>query len=385
MRIWYLSGSLVPSRTANSVHVMKMCSALARMGHHVALYAWGPAADGDWARYGVRPEFGIRKVPVGRRLPGSGLVRYAAALASDLRRGPRPDLLYARNLPALAASAWSGVPMVLEVHNPLDGRVRRGLFRFVVGRRSFAGLVAISRALADEYLRTFPGLAGRIVVAHDAADPLAPPERGAAGEPLGPEGRLQVGYVGSLHPGKGMEMIAALAEAGTNADFHVVGGSEAQIAEWTARLNAAGRRGGRVVLHGFVPHGELARYFDRCDVFLAPYGRSVRGVGGGKDLVRWMSPLKLFEYMAAGRPIVCSDLPVLREILEDGRNALLVPPGDARAWAAAIERLRGDPLLRRKLGDNARADFLAHHTWSRRAAGILDALGPGASPAGRRG
>jgi glycosyltransferase involved in cell wall biosynthesis len=85
----------------------------------------------------------------------------------------------------------------------------------------------------------------------------------------------------------------------------------------------------------------------------------------------YTSPLKLFEYMAAERPIIASDLPALREIIANEETALLVPPDDASALAAAVERLRADPALARRLAANARSAVGAH-TWERRAARILD-------------
>jgi glycosyltransferase involved in cell wall biosynthesis len=79
----------------------------------------------------------------------------------------------------------------------------------------------------------------------------------------------------------------------------------------------------------------------------------------------------MFEYMAAGKPIVSSDLPVLREVLEDERNSLLVPPLDLAGWARAIRRLEADPGLRDRLGSTARADQIARYTWDQRAASVL--------------
>ncbi len=86
------------------------------------------------------------------------------------------------------------------------------------------------------------------------------------------------------------------------------------------------------------------------DVLIAPYQEKVCVHGGGGDVATWMSPLKIFEYMAAGRPIVASDLPVLREILEDGRNALLVSPGDVDAWCIALNKLRNHPDIAQSMG-----------------------------------
>jgi glycosyltransferase involved in cell wall biosynthesis len=87
-----------------------------------------------------------------------------------------------------------------------------------------------------------------------------------------------------------------------------------------------------------------------------------------------MSPLKLFEYMAAGRPIVCSDLPVLREILQHERTALLCDPDDAASWAGALARLHDEPTLRRTLAEAARAQFELHFTWKARADRVLGGL-----------
>ena len=89
-----------------------------------------------------------------------------------------------------------------------------------------------------------------------------------------------------------------------------------------------------------------------------------------------MSPLKVFEYMAAGKPILASDIPALREILRDGETALLLPPGEPEAWAAAARALLRDPGRAAALGARARAAFLAEYTWDARAARILAHLPP---------
>ncbi len=83
----------------------------------------------------------------------------------------------------------------------------------------------------------------------------------------------------------------------------------------------------------------------------------------------------MFEYMAAGRAIVSGDLPVLREVLDDRRNALLCPGGDLAAWTVALRTLAADPALRHRLGSAARADMLGHYSWDARARAVIDGLG----------
>ena len=101
------------------------------------------------------------------------------------------------------------------------------------------------------------------------------------------------------------------------------------------------------------------------DILLAPYQRSV-------PTVNWMSPLKVFEYMAAGRAIVASDLPVLHEVLTNGRNALLVSPEDESAWIRALLSL-SDEVSRHRLARQARRDVEAGYTWNLRVQNVLPA------------
>jgi glycosyltransferase involved in cell wall biosynthesis len=120
-----------------------------------------------------------------------------------------------------------------------------------------------------------------------------------------------------------------------------------------------------------VEPGQVERYRKAMDVLLVPYQKSVL-IQGRLDTAQWMSPLKVFEYMASRRPMVISDLPVLREVVNE-RNAIIVPPDDMDQWRQALVRLR-DPALRQRVADAAYADFVAHHTWHQRAQSVLRGL-----------
>ena len=108
---------------------------------------------------------------------------------------------------------------------------------------------------------------------------------------------------------------------------------------------------------------------------LAPYLDEVHGFdGAASNLANWMSPLKLFEYMAAGKPIICTDLPVLGEIVEDEKTALLCAANDLDCWAAAVTRLRDDKALRQRLGDAAVAEYRDRYSWQTRASRIFSGI-----------
>jgi glycosyltransferase involved in cell wall biosynthesis len=117
----------------------------------------------------------------------------------------------------------------------------------------------------------------------------------------------------------------------------------------------------------FVPHRQVPQWYGRTDLVLLPYQSKPAHVAS-------ICPIKLFEAMAAGRPILVSDMPTIREWIEHETNGLLVDPDDPQAWRAAIERLRGDRELAATLARNARA-AAPRYTWLQRARGIADAVG----------
>jgi len=204
-----------------------------------------------------------------------------------------------------------------------------------------------------------------VIVAHDAAD--APGQLGPA--PARGE-RPRIGYVGNLYPGRGIELVVELAQRLPECDVEVIGGTEGDLALWRSKSPASN-------LHfvGFVPPASLRERYRTFDVLVMPHSRTgVRGATGTADISRWTSPMKMFEYMASGVPIVASDLPVLGEILTHERNALIAPSGDLPAWQAAVRRLLSDRTLATTVAGQAYADLVEHHTWDARVRGIFDQL-----------
>jgi glycosyltransferase involved in cell wall biosynthesis len=123
----------------------------------------------------------------------------------------------------------------------------------------------------------------------------------------------------------------------------------------------------RVELRGHVPYDRVPHALAAASVALLPLP--------DEPVARlFTSPLKLFDYMAAGVPIVASDLPALREIIRHEENGLLARAGDAEAFAAAVRRLLADPELAARLGRQARAD-VEGYSWDARAAALLDCIG----------
>ena len=379
-RIVLIAPSYLPSRRANSFQVMKTAAALAELGHEVLVLA--PLPDGShthdpdistrWSdlaeHYGIRTAFEVEWLSSGSTWRGYDFGWKAAAWAID----QEADLVLARHPQAAAAASLRGIPSVLEIHDYPHGTAGPWLLRLFLSGRGARRLVAVSRALLGDLARDFrippPPFA---IVSPDGVDLeryTELPSPSAARAALGFPERFTAGYTGHLYPGRGVETILALASRLPEVQFLIVGGREADL----ERVRAAAAGLDNVNLTGFIPNAYLPNYQAACDVLLMPYGEKIAASSGG-DIARYLSPMKLFEYLASGRAVVSSDLPVLREVLDD-RIAVLLPPGDVGAWAAALETLIADPDRRRVLGEAARAEA-AGYSWQSRARGILAGLG----------
>ena len=369
MRIAYLHGATIPSRAASTVQVMKMCEAFASLGHDVLLLSPDKpdvesGVDDIHAHYGVKPVFRMSRaswVP----LPGRQYL-CAVDMVAQLRRF-KADIVFSRFATAGLFAAWCGARVIHELHRPLkhsapgEARIIRTLLR----SRRLVSAVTISQALRREYEKDLPQLKGRTIVAHDGADV------GGEYAPRGPQpdnGPLRVGYIGSLYPGRGVELIIGLARECPFAEFHIVGGTGDEIAHFRSDLGGLTN----ISFHGFRPHPVALRLLADFDVVLAPYGSKVGVYGAPEtDTSPYMSPLKLFEYMAAGKAIICSDHEVLQEVVRNEETALICERGNVAQWSVALTRLWKEPELRRALGARAREVCVQQYSWRSRAERVL--------------
>lgn len=270
----------------------------------------------------------------------------------------RPELrdaaVYVRAPELSLALAAAGIVHHFEVHQVVALQEAGWLERIAANHRAglIDRLVPISRAAAERLAaagavreRMHVSPSGVALEQYQALPPPAP-------DPAQPPRAV---YVGRISRTRGLDILSALAREG-----HI-------------RLTLVGEQqdvaltGANVRVLPFLPPREVPGLYADADCVLLPYQADLPHADA-------ISPLKLFEAMAAGRPIVASDLPPIREVLADGSCGVLVPPADLGAWRDAVQRLRQDPAAARALGENARrraADF----SWRRRAENIAAAIG----------
>lgn len=375
MKLAVISPSQVPSGTANSIQAMKVAQALAQIGHTIHL--WLPGAEPTrWPtlaeQYGLLTPFEVTWLKASPWLKRYDFSLNAVRAAQDWGA----EAIYTW-LPQVAlVSLNRSLPTLLEVHDRPTGKLGKWLWRQIGRHKGQKRLLFITRALRRVLESQFDVRVreDEAVIAPDGVDleryaslPTSAEARAQLGLPAG----LTAMYTGHLYAGRGMEILLHLAQTNPAINFLWVGGRTGDVEAWRAKVQALGVK--NIHLTGFVPNQHIPLYQAAGDILLMPYERSV-SVSGGGNTAEICSPMKMFEYLACGRAILSSDLPVLREVLNES-NAALVQPEDLRGWQAALARLAGDEALRGRLGVQARADA-GQYAWQARARRCLEGITP---------
>lgn len=366
MKIACIATSKIPSSTANSIQVMKTCSALAELGHEVCLWVPG-SAQNDWetlsAYYGLETPFEVCGVPAVQFLR-----RYDfALLAAFQARSWRADIVYTWLLQSAMQALRQKIPAILELHDRPMGRFGPGLFRQFMAAKGKKRVLVITHALQDilekEHSLTFrPGEIGIAPNGVDLAryDNLPSPQD--ARKQLGFPERITALFSGHLYAGRGIGLMAKMAESLKDIQFIWVGGRPEDVEYWKDRL--AQQRIKNVILTGFIENKQLPCYLAAGDILLMPYERVITGSSGGNSAAV-CSPMKMFEYLAAGRAIVSSDLPVIHEVLNES-NAAFCPPEEVACWIETVRGLADDSNKRSRLAVAAKK-ISGDYSWKSRA------------------
>jgi glycosyltransferase involved in cell wall biosynthesis len=368
IRLTYITTAAFPAPKASSVQVVQMCAAFAAAGALVKLVGQRSTSTTDvFEYYGLSPafKFETRALP---RWPRAHDILQAQAVLAE----PGADwICYSRirDLTAPTLALMRGAKAGVEVHGPPLTLREKVLLKWIA-RHPRGRLIAISEPLRDFYQRDL-GLP--TFVAPDAVDvsrfePQMTREEARAH--LGLNEGPWVVYVGGLYEGRGLDQLFHAVSA-LPAKVLIVGGrSQEEIELWRERARSAGAT--RVRFEGYQPPPRVPLYLSAADVLVMPYGKRVLSATG-EDITHWTSPLKLFEYLAAGRPILATALPALFPPLVPDHNALVAPVEDVAGLRAALERVLNDPQLAMRLATAARQTAQSH-TWVERARRILECL-----------
>jgi glycosyltransferase involved in cell wall biosynthesis len=367
MRIAYVCtdpGIPVYGSKGASIHAQSVIQVLLERGHEVHLVT--PRVGGE-APSAVTVHQ-ILAVGKGDKAEREVRGRLSDAQVATVLEAVDPDLVYERySLWGRTATAWAkehGVPSVLEVNAPLvdehaafRGLVDRGEAEAVAqaALRAASVVVCVSEGV-QEWARRISGRTSEVHVLPNGVDttrihPSSDPVRPAGAD------RFTVGFVGTLKGWHGLETLLPAFGQLYLADpsWHLLLVGDGPMREVIEQLAAQLGVQDGVELVGAVPADQVVGQLHRMDVACAPYPPSEQS---------YFSPLKLYEYLAAGLPVVASAIGQVPQALREGALGRLVAPGDEAALADALRAARTDVEWRARMRDEARSAAVTEHTWA---------------------
>ncbi len=384
-KIIYIVNAKIPTAKAHGYQITKMCEEFARQGVDVdpvrgregsqrasasnGVELWLPdkkeARGGDvFKEYSLINNFAIKKLPTvefaGYWAQLISFYFFAILRAVFLNR---KTIIYSRDL-APSLLSFLGFRVVFECHRvPERGR---NLFLFM--SRRLHRIVAVTSGIADVFLKGGVDASG-ISVVPDAFDPktfdINISKEEARKKLKLPQDKKILMYCGAFRTmsmGKGIEeILGALKMFDESVVFVAVGGTTEDIIYYQSKADGM-ELSGRVIFLPRVGREEVAFYERAADVLLMPFPYT-------RHYAYYMSPLKMFEYMASGRPIVTTDLPAIRDVLSE-KSAVLVQPDDVNALYRGVKTVLDDEPMAERIAQKAKTDVV-QYTWSNRARKII--------------
>lgn len=373
MRLLYITNARMPTEKAHGWQIVKMCQAFANTGANIELFVprrRNIIKQDAFNYYGINKNFKIRYLPCLDLVTYGRLgfyIQVATFTLSGLFIGPfkKSDVIYSRDEVLSFVMSIFRKNVYYEMHDyPRSHRwLYRGLFRRV------EKIVSTNQIKKDRLIKEFGVPEEKVAVQPNGID-LSAFENDQTSEVREslqlPADRKIISYVGkykTFGQGKGVqEMIGAFSKLQNSAFLLLVGINQDEEAEVESLLQESSVSRGtyRIVPH--VSHAEIPAYLQASDALIMNYPNT-------EHYSQFMSPIKMFEYMASGTPIVATDLPSVREILNEN-NAVLVEPDNSQALAEGISRALNDEAFAQKIAAQARED-VKKYDWNKRAQALL--------------
>ena len=373
MKIAAITTSRIPSYTANSIQVMKVCQALKQLDNEVKL--WVPKfKTATWPElednYGISTQYEMEWLDFQKNLKQYDFCW--KSVRSSIQWGV--DVVYTWALQAATISAIRKKTTVMEFHDYPMGTLGPFWFRIFIRAPGKKILLTTTRALANGIQERFQlRIPEEILqIAPNGTDIeryKALPSSSEARRQLGIADRFTIMYTGHFYPGRGMELMFGIAQALPQFQFLWVGGQDKDIEPWKKRLQEQAIQ--NVIITGFINNARLPLYQAAGDILLMPYQREIAGSSGG-NIVNVINPMKMFDYLATRRAILASDIQIFHEVLNE-QNAVFCPPDDLNAWIKTVLDLANNKSRRNQLAKQAGKDAESF-TWKNRASQTLAKL-----------
>jgi glycosyltransferase involved in cell wall biosynthesis len=378
MKLLYIHDTPLNSYKANVIQVLYMCRAFAKLGTEVVLAV--PDAGNDSVhvsdlierKIGRETNFAVKSY---RKISFFGKLSMVGGYpgVGQLLRTETPDYCFVRNPILINATIKQGIPTIFESHDAIihDNYVWNLFWMHNLvkncRRANLVKFIAISQRLGEEWIaRGVPR--DKVIILHDGVEAdnfQTVPNVQKLREQLGfPVNKKIVAYIGSLYANRGIERILLLAKSFPQVLFVVIGGPKERALHY--KRQAVDQQIDNILFLGPVLHAQVKNYLSTADVLLMVWSNKVR-------TINYCSPLKMFEYMAAGRIIVGQAFPTIQEVLKNGEHAYLADPESFDELREKM-RLALSQTYPNVMAQKAHELVMNRYTWGARVKAIMMCL-----------
>ena len=330
MKICYISNSASPSKNASSLQTAKMCEYISKSGHEVKLILPDTGIKKNFFKfYNIRNKFEVLRLRSFKKFP-VGIFYYLYSFSAIFNSKPKEQNLYiTRNFFTSLILSILKKKHILEIHDDIliEGRIVQFLIRYIkiLNLRPIVKIITTTNTLKKKYL-SYGVKKNKIYTLHNASS-LSTKFYISKKKKF-----LRIGYFGSVFKSRGTEMIIKLSILDKKNKYFIYGGSDKDVKNIQKSV-----KNKNIYVHSYLPYSKVGKALKKIDVCILPYTSKITVSGNVGDISKFTSPLKVFDFMKMGKLIISSNLSVLREILIDKKNCILIKKfDDEKQWMTTI-------------------------------------------------
>ena len=375
MLVYYITGSQIPSINANTIQVLSMCSAVSNQVKNVKFFFYSKISNLNKIKikniYDIELKANVNLcyLKLNKFFELFIFIYSFFNFAKDTLINKKPQVIICRNIYAAYFFSFFIKKIVYETHTVEKIKIRSYLQKKILLKDKML-CVVITNALKEKIKNKYKKILANIIVLPDCSiDNFNLLKKNKNKKKLKKNKNKIISYFGHLYKGRGIEQIINISKILTQYDFYIIGGDSKNLNFFRNKvLNK------NVFFLGYQNFSDIKFLIDKSDILLCPYQKNVFLKDQKTSTVSIMSPLKIFEYMSSNKPIISSNLNVLKEILKNNINCIMVNPVNLIEWKNAILKIFKDQKFSNQISLNAYNNFKSNYTWDKRVKKILNNL-----------
>lgn len=364
MKIFYLSNNSFPGSIASSLQTVKMCEAFSCLKHQVTLVCPGASKlkESIFNYYNVKNRFNIRVLNKYKKFP-LGAKYYFFSVSSILSSlKDKPDIFITRNFFTSFLLVILNKKHILELHHSME--IESRIVQFITKKTGFLNskkilkMVAITESIKKYFYINYNLDKNKILVSPSGSSLKV-------NFNFNRNKKLKIGYFGSVYKSRGAETFINLSKIDRDNEYYLFGNLN-KYKNLKNNIN-------NLYLRGYIPYKNISAYLTKMDILLMPYMFKATATGDVGDIIKFTSPLKLFDYLASGKIIIASNITVLKEVINK-KNAIFINNFEnIYAWKNEIDKIKNN-VVKRLIVSKNNHNLSKKFTLIKRAKIILDGI-----------